>query len=74
VDVKQRDWLSRLIRIHKGEAGPVFKVITVSWAVGLLLLFLSGTYLGLSNPALRRPLLAAMGIGVFSFAALIAVS
>jgi|TARA_B110000879_G_scaffold49180_1_gene69420 hypothetical protein len=55
---------SRLIELHKGHGPEIFKIFQKIIAVGLLFVVLSGFWLGVSAPGLRRTTLIVTGAGV----------
>jgi hypothetical protein len=59
---------SRMVELHKGHGPMLFKTFQQIFAVGLLFVFLSGVWLGVSSPALRVPtaITAVAGAVVFS--------
>lgn len=65
------DWLKRLIELHKGHGPLLFKDLQKVMAAGLLVVLLTGFWLGVSSPALRIPSIATAlgGTVVFILAA-----
>ncbi len=61
--LRERNWLAQLMRIHRGEAGEALRWLTVGLPIALLLIYLSGIFLALGAPALRRGVLIALGSG-----------
>lgn len=69
--VKKRSFLTQIMRIHRAEAGSVFRFFTLLLVSGLLIIFISGIYMALKIPKFRKPTFLAMGLGLITFAALI---
>lgn len=64
------DLIKGLIELHKGHGPTLFKNLQKVMAAGLLVVLLSGLWLGLSSPNLRMQALAVAGAGlVFSLSA-----
>jgi len=61
---KERSLLTQLMRIHRAEAGTVFKFVSIIVVAGLLLIFLSGLYMAYTVPKFRNPSLIATGVGL----------
>ena len=61
----------RLIELHKGHGPTAFKTFQKVFAVGLLLIMISGLWLGLSNARLRPSTLVSAGAGAVFFALLL---
>lgn len=62
---------SALIELHKGHGPTAFKQFQKAFAVSLLLIIVSGLWLGLSAPRLRARTLYIASAGALSFAALV---
>ena len=62
---------SRMIELHKGHGPTLFKTFQKVFAVGLLCIFLSGVWLGLSAPGLRIRTASTVLIGAVVFALLL---
>jgi hypothetical protein len=62
---------SRMIELHKGHGPTLFKTLQKALAVGLLIIVLSGLWLGLTSAGLRltTSLVAGLGLLVFILAA-----
>jgi len=65
--VRERNFLTQVMRIHRAEAGMVFKVIPSILLIGMLLVLLSGIYMALSIPKFRKPVLYSMGFSTALF-------
>ncbi len=61
---RERSVLTQVMRIHRGEAGTMFKVVSIMAVAGLLLVFASGLYMAYTMPKFRRPSLIATGLGL----------
>lgn len=62
---------SRMIELHKGHGPSAFKIFQQVFAVGLILMILSGLWLGISAARLRRSTLLTVGAGTVVFALLL---
>lgn len=60
---RQRSALAQVMRVHKVEAGLPAKVMSISMAIALLLILVSGVFLAVGLPKLRRTALFALGAG-----------
>lgn len=60
---RERSLLTQLMRIHRGEAGALFKFLSIAAVAGLLFVFASGLYLAYTVTKFRRPSLIAMALG-----------
>ncbi len=65
--VRERDFLTQVMRIHRAEAGVIFKVIPSILLIGMLLILLSGIYMALSIPKFRKPVLYTMSFSTVLF-------
>ena len=67
------DILKRLVELHKGHGPLLFKDLQKVMAVGLLIVLLSGMWLGLTSPALRFPsiIVTLAGTVIFVMAAFV---
>ncbi len=61
------DLQAGLIELHKGHGPRAFKTFQKFMALGLLLILLSGVYLGLSSPRLRMPTFLTSAVGLVLF-------
>lgn len=59
-----------LIELHKGHGPLAFKTLQKFTAGGLIIVLLSGVWLGLTSPRLRKPTLLSTGIGLALFVVL----
>lgn len=62
---------SRLIELHKGHGPTAFKTFQKVFAAGLVLIILSGLWLGLSATRLRRPTVVSLAAGGLVFGLLL---
>lgn len=67
---RERSPLTQVMRIHRAEAGAVFRALAITLAGGLLVILASGAYMGLAIPRFRKPLLIAIISGVGTLLAL----
>jgi len=65
--VRERGFLTQVMRIHRAEAGTAFKVIPSILFGGVLLVLLSGIYMALSISKFRKPVLYTMGCSTALF-------
>lgn len=63
----------RLVQIHKAKGSVYARIISASWAVGLLAILVSGLMMALRAPAWRRLALRAGAAGLLSFVAYVAL-
>ncbi len=61
----------RMIELHMGHGPGAFKTLQQAFALGLLLIFLSGLWLGLASVQLRRGSLITVAAGSLVFAVLL---
>ncbi len=61
---RERSLLTQVMRIHRAEAGTVFKFVSIMAVLGLLLVFASGLYMAYTVPKFRKPSLIATALGV----------
>ena len=64
---RERSLLTQVMRIHRAEAGSVFKVFTFVMVAGLIIMFASGIYMAQTIPKFRRPTLLAIAAGFITF-------
>lgn len=69
--VRQRSLLTQVMRIHRAEAGILFKVLAVVMVCGLIAMFATGVQMARHIPALRRPLVIAVTAGLLTFITLL---
>lgn len=62
---------ARMIELHKGHGPTAFKTFQKVFALGLVLVILSGLWLGLSSTRLRRKTALAGGAGLLLFVVLL---
>ena len=62
---------SSMIELHKGHGPQAFKIYQKLVATGLILVVLSGLWMGLSSPAMRRKTLLTVSAGLMLFLALV---
>lgn len=63
--VRERDLLTQIMRIHRAEAGGLFKFLAILLVIGLMAILATGVYMAQSIPKLRRPFYLALTFGVF---------
>lgn len=64
VTLNKPDLVKRLVELHKGHGPGLFKTLQKIMAVGLVIILLSGFWLGISSQALRAPTLITSIAGV----------
>jgi hypothetical protein len=62
---------SRMVELHKGHGPTAFKIFQKVFAVGLILMIISGLWLGVSAARLRRSTLLTAGAGTAVFVLLL---
>lgn len=62
--------MSSLVELHKGHGPIMFRYFEALCALALLLVMLSGLYLGLQSPMLKKKTLVLSGAGLLVFVAL----
>jgi len=65
------DLQSRLIELHKGHGPPAFKTFQQVFALGLVIIILTGLWLGISATRLRRSTLLTLSAGAVVFGLLL---
>ena len=66
--IKQKpDFMKRLVELHKGHGPTLFKHFQKIMALGLVLILITGFYLGVTSPMLRKKtlLISSAGAGIF---------
>jgi len=66
VTVRDRSSLTKLMRIHRGEAGLLFKIASTILVIGMLMTMLIGVLIALSIESYRKILVNAVIIGVIA--------
>ncbi len=61
------DLIKSLVELHKGHGPLLFKDLQKLMALGLLIILLSGFWLGASSPSLRVPTLLTTALGLLVF-------
>jgi hypothetical protein len=72
IKIKHYSWYYRLMRIHKGKGNKASDIFTMASAVIILLILISGVFLGLQSPAFRKLTLYSLSSGIILFVSLIA--
>lgn len=65
------DFQKSMIELHKGHGPSLFKVYQKVVALSLLIVVLSGLWMGLSSPRLRRKTIISSGVGLGLFVLLV---
>jgi len=65
--VRERSLLTQMMRIHRADAGAIFKAIPLILLIGMLFILLSGIYMGLNIPKFRNVMLYTMGFSTAAF-------
>lgn len=63
----------RLVQLHKAKGSAIAKGISVLWAVGLVLMFVSGMAIAWGAASYRRLAIVASAAGVLTFVAYVAI-
>lgn len=71
--VRKRSLLTQIMRIHRAEAGTMFKILAVILALGLVVMFATGVQMAQAIPRLRRPVLLAIAGGLVTFLTLLLI-
>ena len=58
------------VQLHKAKGGLPFKILAGAFAIGLILLFISGVFIALAVPKLKRHLYLSAFLGFLAFAGL----
>ena len=74
LDLTENGILRRTEQLHKAKGALLFKLFATAWAVGLLLLFASGTIMALQVKALQKMTWIALSLGLVSFFVLAMIS
>lgn len=70
---RERDFLTQMMRIHRAEAGGLFKFLAIVLVIGLMTILATGIYMVQSVPRLRRPFFIAGAAGMVAFAAFVLI-
>jgi len=73
ITVKKRSALTKLMRIHRGEAGTLFKLTSIVLVAGLILTMLSGLFMAVNIAVYRNIVLTAMMSGILLTVLFVAV-
>ena len=65
--IKETTPWRHLVQLHKAKGSEIAKGISVIWAIGLVIILLSGLLMAWNVPAYRRKALAAGALGVATF-------
>ena len=71
IEVSTPSWYKRLMKLHKGKGGDVFDIFAITTAIVLMLVLLTGVWVGLKTKPFRRLTLMAMGSGSLLFVLLV---
>lgn len=69
--IKQYSWYSRLMSLHKGKGKDIFDIFTISAAIILFIVLLSGVLVGLMAQGLRRLTLYSVVSGMMLFVGMV---
>lgn len=64
VTLNKPDFVKRIVELHKGHGPGLFKTLQKVMAVGLVIVLLSGFWLGISSETLRTPTLITTATGL----------
>lgn len=68
LEIKDTTPLRRLVQLHKAKGNAFAKALSVTWSVGLLVMFASGLSLAWASAKHRKLALSAGGAGLLAFA------
>ena len=71
VEVANPDLQAAMMELHKGHGPKIYVLFEKIFALGLVLIMLTGLYLGWMSPMYKRKTLLISGLGLFVFASLI---
>ena len=61
---RERSILTQIMRVHRAEAGKWFELLSLLLAGGMIIVLLTGIYMGLSSASFRRPILLMIACGM----------
>jgi uncharacterized iron-regulated membrane protein len=73
VTERRPDLQGKMIELHKGHGPSAFKIFQEIFAAGMVAIILSGLWLGLSAPRLRRQTALVSGAGLLVFGLLVLI-
>lgn len=65
----QPNFLKSIVELHKGHGPQTFKYFQMLFALGLLLITITGVLMGVLIPSYRFKMLGSLGLGIFIFIA-----
>ena len=69
--IEESSWYRQFVQLHKAKGGTPFKVYATAFAVGLLLILISGFILALQLPKLRQLTIVSASLSVVLFIAMV---
>ncbi len=72
--VKNTTWYRNLVQLHKAKGGTVFKVYAALFVIALGFILLSGFFMALQTPKLKKFTIVASGLGLASFILFVVLS
>jgi hypothetical protein len=60
---RERSPLTQVMRVHRADAGLLVKTYSLTMVVSLITIIVTGVFLGVATPKLRRMALLALGVG-----------
>jgi hypothetical protein len=60
---RQRSSLTQVMRVHRAEAGSLVRTYSLTMVVSLITILVTGVFLAVGTPKLRRTALVALGAG-----------
>ena len=72
--VENASWYRQFVQLHKAKGGTPFKVYATAFAIGLLLILISGFILALQLPRLRQLTIVSASLSVVLFIAMVLIS
>ena len=70
---RDRSILTQIMRVHRAEAGKWFELLSLTLAAGMIIVLLTGIYMGLSSVSLRHPLLLMIACGLSTTVILVVI-
>lgn len=72
--IKDTSWYRQFVQLHKAKGGSAFKVFAAVFAIGLLVLLITGCWMAWQIPKYRKMMFGAGGAGVVTFVVMVLVS
>ena len=69
--IEETSWYRQFVQLHKAKGGTPFKVYAAAFAIGLLLLLISGFIMALQLPKLRQLTIVSVSLSLTLFIAMV---